>query len=176
MNKNEKLLIDKTCNFFIQSSETNKIKNLEITINNLLQQINYLKRNIQGRINNYNFNKIKEFHNLSKKNYSFFIISNKLYDPKGKFKINDDIDKNSIIDKNKVLLIENSILTQKIKMLEEKLYEIKNKENSSYLSKSNNNYVLNNDVDLHNECENNIHDYHFEERKGINLNGFGNGY
>jgi len=184
VNKNGKLLIDKTCNFFIQSSETNKIKNLENTINNLLQQIYYLKRNIQGRVNYYNLNKKNEFHNLSKKNYSFFIISSKLYDPKEKFKINDDIDKYSIIDKNKILLIENSILTHKIKMLEEKLYDIKNKEkeknyfkgNSSYLSKSNNNYVLNNGEDINNECENNIHDYLSEERKGINLNGFENGY
>ena len=69
-------------------------------------------------------------------------------------------------------------------MLEEKLYDIKNKEkeknyfkgNSSYLSKSNNNYVLNNGEDINNECENNIHDYLSEERKGINLNGFENGY
>ena len=184
VNKNGKLLIEKTCNFFIQNSETNKINNLKNTINNLLQQIYYLKKTIQGRINNYNFNKINEFHNLRKMNYSFFIISNKLYDPKGKFKIDNDIDKKSIIDKNKILLIENSILTHKIKMLEEKLYEIKNKEkeksdfkeNSSHLSKSSNNYILNIDEDLNNEYESNIQNYNLEDRKGNNLNGFESGY
>ena len=176
--KNEKLLIEKTCNFFIQRSETNEIKNLKSTIDNLIQQIYYLKRNVQGRINNSYYNKINEFHNLSKKNYSFFIMSNKLYDPKEKFKIDNDIVKNSIIDKNKVLLIENSILTHRIKMLEEKLYEIKNKvkekgdfkEYSSYLSKSSNYRFLDNDEDINNESAKNIHDYYLEERKGINFN------
>jgi hypothetical protein len=117
-------------------------------------------------------------------NYSFFIISNKLYDPKGKFKIDNDIDKKSIIDKNKILLIENSILTHKIKILEEKLYEIKNKEKeksdfkekSSHLSKSSNNYVLNIDEDLNNEYESNIQNYNLEDRKGNNLNRFESGY
>ena len=170
--KNEKLLIDKSCTFFIQRSEDSEIRNLKNTINNLLQQIYYLKNNNHGKLNNYKYNKINEFHNLSKRNYSFLIISNKLYDPKEKFKIDNDIDKNSIIDKNKVLLIENSILTHKIKMLEEKLYEIKNKEKekidfkeySSYLSKSNNNYFQNNDEELNNESEN-IYAHHFKEKK-----------
>jgi hypothetical protein len=171
--KNETLLIVKTCTFFIQSSEINEIRNLKNTINNLLQQIYYLKNNNNGKLNNYNYNKMNKFHNLSKRNYSFFIINNKLYDPKGKFKIDNDIEKNAIIDKNKVLLIENSILTHKIKILEEKLYEIKNKEKekidfkeySSYLSKSSNNYFQNNDEELYNENEKNIYEHHFKEKK-----------
>ena len=69
-------------------------------------------------------------------------------------------------------------------MLEEKLYEIKNKEkeksdfkeNSSHLSKSSNNYILNIDEDLNNEYESNIQNYNLEDRKGNNLNGFESGY
>ena len=179
VSKNGRLLIEKSCSIFIQSSESNKIKNLKNTINSLLQQINYLK----NRMNTTIYNKMNKFHDLSQKNYSFFIISNKLNDSEGKFKIDNDIDKKSIIDKNKILLIENSILTHKIKILEEKLYEIKNKENeksndkiySSYLSKSNNNYFLNNEEEFNNESEYNFHDYNFEERKGFNINNYENG-
>ena len=69
-------------------------------------------------------------------------------------------------------------------MLEEKLYEIKNKEkeksdfkeNSSHLSKSSNNYILNIDEDLNNEYESDIQNYNLEDRKGNNLNGFESGY
>ena len=115
-----KLLIDKTCNIFIKRYENNIVASLKNKINNLTQQILKMQKN-GAKIEN-----ITNPINYSKSKSSLFILRNKLDDPEGKFKIEKDVDKNALIAKNKILLVENSILTSRIKMLEEKLAKLDN--------------------------------------------------
>ena len=148
---NRKLLIDKTCNIFIRRYENNIVASLKNKINNLTQQILAMQKN-GGK---FYINK-NDFKNYTKSNNSFFIISNKLDDPNGKFKTDEDVEKNAVIAKNKILLVENSILTSRVKMLEEKLAKIDNFEDNN----KNNNYNVdnqsnNNDYYLKNNINNN---------------------
>ena len=108
---NRKLLIDKTCNIFIQRYENNRIVSLKKEIKLLTQQ-NYIlsQRNKSLSLNNPNNFKIK--------NKSFFILGNKLEDKDEKFKIDKELEIKSLKNKNDALLIENNILAERIKDLE----------------------------------------------------------
>ena len=163
-----RLLIDKTCNIFIQSYETDEVSALKRTINNLLQQISYLKKNMgKNNINNIsnisNMNNISksknEFRKLGKSYNSFFIMGNKLEDPQGKFKIDNDIKVNAIMAKNKILLTENSILKSRIGKLEAELEKFNNldeKNNFEEFKNYNYNEIENNNNNYNNNNDNNI--------------------
>ena len=56
--------------------------------------------------------------NFKIKNKSFFILGNKLDDKDNKFKIDNEIEIKSLKNKNDALLIENNILAERIKDLE----------------------------------------------------------
>jgi len=162
-----RLLIDKTCNIFIQRYETDEVNALKRTINSLLQQISNLKKNMgKNNINNIsnisNMNNISksknEFRKLGKSHNSFFIMGNKLDDPQGKFKIDNDIKINAVLAKNKILLIENSIMKSRIEKLEAELEKFNNLDgknnfeeyknyNYNEIENNNNNYNNNNNDD-----------------------------
>ena len=156
---NRRFVIDKACNIFIRRYENNLVASLKNKINNLMQQISYMQKNgVKLNNNNNNFN-------YTKTNTSFFIMKDKLDDPQGKFKIDEDIDKNTIIAKNKILLTENLVLSQKIKILEERLskfetfdnidynnYNFNENDNQNYYLKKNNINISNNN---YNDNQNN---------------------
>ena len=108
---NRKLLIDKTCNIFIQRYENDRILSLKKEIQLLTKQ-NYIlsQKNKSLSLNMPNNFKIK--------NKSFFILGNKLDDKDNKFKIDNEIEIKSLKNKNDALLIENNILAERIKDLE----------------------------------------------------------
>ena len=112
MRNNRRFLIDKTCNIFIRRYENNNVAYLKNQINNLMLQISKMQKNDKKR------NYINP-ENYTKSNNSFFIISNKIDDLKGKFKIDENIDKNALLAKNKILEVENAILAERVKKLEE---------------------------------------------------------
>jgi hypothetical protein len=195
-NTNRRLLIDRTCNIFINRYENNHVASLKNKINNLMQQIAYMQKN-GGKL-------YKNNAYYTKTNTSFFIMKDKLDDPQGKFKIDEDIDKNTVIAKNKILLTENLVLSQRIKILEEKLSKYETFENNDYnndnynendnqhyfkddnINNNNNNYNNNiyNETEDNNENNENVNnfeneknelsdeqDYQFqEEGKDININ------
>ena len=194
MKANRRLVIDKTCNIFILRYETNEVNSLKNKINNLIQQISYLKRKTGKEIPE-KINTETNFKNLSKSSNSLFILSNKLDDPQGKFKVDNNVDKNAIIAKNKILQVENSILSKKIKLLEEKLSKYENMEgkinlneynynelnnNNNYflennLQNFNNNKELDNDDDIEYNEQIDYQDFQFQDdRKDIDLNDYDN--
>ena len=162
-----RLLIDKTCNIFIQRYETDEVNALKRTINSLLQQISNLKKNMgKNNINNIsnisNMNNISksknEFRKLGKSHNSFFIMGNKLDDPQGKFKIDNDIKINAVLAKNKILLIENSIMKSRIEKLEAELEKFNNldgKNNFEEYKNYNYNEIENNNNNYNNNDDNN---------------------
>ena len=158
-----RLLMDKTCNIFIQRYETDEVNSLKRTINNLIQQITYLKKNMgNNNLNNINnINNISKsknrFTNLGKSYNSLFIMSNKLDDPQGKFKIDNDIKLNTFMTKNKILLTENSLLKSRIEQLEAQLAKFNNLDGkNNYEEYKNYNY---NEID--NINNNNINDINY---------------
>ena len=179
MKTNRTLVMDKTCNIFIKRYETNEVNALKNKINNLIQQISYLKQNT-GKINPGEINiSGGNFKNLSKSRKFLFIMSNKLDDPQGKFKIDNDVDKNAVIAKNKILNIENSILSKRVKMLEEKLSNIRDVEEKNdfneynYNDSNNNNYYLENNIKNNNDKEiENDNDDNNEYNEQINYQDF----
>lgn len=159
-NSNRKLLIDKTCNIFIRRYENNIVASLKNKINYLTQQILQMQKN-GGKLY---MNEHNNYNNLSKSNNSFFIISNKLDDPKGKFKIDETIEKNTIIAKNKILLAENKVLKDRIKLQEKRLAKFDNFEDNNKINNyntnnsNNNNYYLQNDINNNNYINNENND------------------
>ena len=167
---NRRLYIDKACNIFIRRYESDLISSLKNKINILSSLISQMQKN-GGKINSINNSK-----NLSKSNNFLFITGNKLEDPKDEFKIDNDVEKNAIIAKNKILLVENSILNRRVKMLEEQLskfslaedfkdkpeYNNYNYEyepnNPNYYYKNNLNYENYNDNEYNEEEYNNFQD------------------
>lgn len=161
-----RLLMDKTCNIFIQRYETDEVNTLKRTINNLLQQILYLKKNM-GKNNIDNISNISNMNNISKSkneirklgksHNSFFIMGNKLDDPKGKFKIDNDIKINAVMAKNKILLTENSIMKSRIEKLEAELEKFNNldgKNNFEEYKNYNYNEIENNNNNFNNNNNN----------------------
>ena len=160
---NRKLRIDNTCNILIHRYENNLIASLKNKINNLTQQILKMQKNEKGGQNLVSTDP-KEYKNC--KNNSFFIISNKLEDPK--FKIDNEIDINAVIAKNNILLVENNTLVKRIKMLEEKLAEV---ENFKQNEQNNYNYNITHDPNDDNDNENdNIMENNYMRNNDVNNN------
>ena len=122
--RSRKLLVDNVCNIFIQRNENNRIISLKKVINNLKKE-NYL---LKQKNQNLDLNKPKNF---KIKNKSLFILGNKLNDPEHKFKIDNEIELKALRNKNIALQVENSILVEKIKNLEN-LISINNFEEQKY--------------------------------------------
>ena len=174
---NRRLYLDKTCNIFIRRYENDLVTSLKNKINILTSQISKMQKN--GAKTNINNSK-----NFSKSNNSFFIMGNKLEDPKGEFKIDNDVEKNAVIAKNKILLVENSILASRIKMLEEQLakfgagenFEDKSEFNNfNYMDETNNiNYYYKNNLNnnKYTDNENNNLDYNDNEYNEEQYNNF----
>ena len=156
---NRKLLIDKTCNIFIQRYENDRILSLKKEIQLLTKQ-NYIlsQKNKSLSLNTPNNFKIK--------NKSLFILGNKLDDKDNKFKIDNEIEIKSLKNKNDALLIENNILAERIKDLENlisknnleyKNYDYMNNINNEPEEKSykdiNKNEIFDNDEHLEQEEE-----------------------
>ena len=154
---NRRLRIDNTCRIFLQSYENNLIASLKNKINNLTQQILIMQKN-QKSGQNLVTSDPKNY--KSCKNDSFFLISNKLDDPK--FKIDNEVDINAILAKNQILLVENNTLAKKNKILEEKLAKVEN-----FDKNENNNYNITNEK---NEDNDNINSNYYMRNNNINNN------
>ena len=136
-----KLIIDNNIDFYIKNHENNKIRSLKHEIQLLKQQnLKLVQQNKKIDSNNPKNFKIKD--------KSFFILGNKLEDPENKFKIDNEIEKNVLRNKNAALEIENQILVERIKYLEN---FIKNN-NYNYEIKK---YDLMKDKDINNEKNSN---------------------
>ena len=180
---NRRFLIDKTCNIFIRRYENNLVASLKNQINNLMLQISKMQKSDKK------INYISP-QNYTKSNNSFFIISNKIDDPKGKFKIDENINTNAIIAKNKILEVENSVLAERIKKLEENMakngyfmdkneikdykYNTNGPKNMNYYIKNNN--INNNDIGNDNDNDdiddenNNVENYNNNYNDDMNNN------
>ena len=121
---NRKLIIDRTINFYIQRYENNRILSLKNEIKFLMKQNQIL--NQKNKILNLNNPK-----NFKIKSNSLFILGNKLDDPENKFKIDNEIEIKSLRNKNSALQVENNILVERIKDLEN-LISINNFETKKY--------------------------------------------
>ena len=154
-----KLRISKCTNFFIRRNESDEVKKLKNLVNNLMQQLARYKGNdinfdYDKLNNNYsNLKNINNFNNLNKCRDSFFYLGNKLIDEnKDKFKIDCEIEKNAAVAQNKILKVENATLTNRIKLMEQKLAVYENNDNQNFNmknfeEKNNDDYEMNNIAD-----------------------------
>ena len=133
-----------------------EVASLKNTINELTEKVIYLqnlldenKKN-QLSSNNNKFNKNENILNIS--HNSFYIFGSGIEkEIKDKYKIDDDIEIQRILSKNKILELENSTLLYRIKCLEKKLSLNNNDINNNY--EENDNDILDVDVDLENNIE-----------------------
>ena len=133
-----------------------EVASLKNTINELTEKVIYLqnlldenKKN-QLSSNNNKFNKNENILNIS--HNSFYIFGSGIEkEIKDKYKIDDDIEIQRILSKNKILELENSTLLYRIKCLEKKLSLNNNNINNNY--EENDNDILDVDVDLENNIE-----------------------
>ena len=133
-----------------------EVASLKNTINELTEKVIYLqnlldenKKN-QLSSNNNKFNKNENILNIS--NNSFYIFGSGIEkEIKDKYKIDDNIEIQRILSKNKILELENSTLLYRIKCLEKKLSLNNNDINNNY--EENDNDILDVDVDLENNIE-----------------------
>ena len=125
MNKNKDIL-----NYNILQFEPNENKNekyipsyyltkYQTPLYHLLKnQIKLLKQQNLKLVQQNKKNELNNPKNYKIKNNSLFILGNKLEDPENKYKIDNDIEKNVLKNKNAALEIENQILVERIKDLE----------------------------------------------------------
>ena len=133
-----------------------EVASLKNTINELTEKVIYLqnlldenKKN-QLSSNNNKFNKNENILNIS--HNSFYIFGSGIEkEIKDKYKIDDNIEIQRILSKNKILELENSTLLYRIKCLEKKLSLNNNDINNNY--EENDNDILDVDVDLENDIE-----------------------
>ena len=133
-----------------------EVASLKNTINELTEKVIYLqnlldenKKN-QLSSNNNKFNKNENILNIS--HNSFYIFGSGIEkEIKDKYKIDDNIEIQRILSKNKILELENSTLLYRIKCLEKKLSLNNNDINNNY--EENDNDILDADVDLENNIE-----------------------
>lgn len=133
-----------------------EVASLKNTINELTEKVMYLqnlldenKKN-QLSSNNNKFNKNENILNIS--HNSFYIFGSGIEkEIKDKYKIDDNIEIQRILSKNKILELENSTLLYRIKCLEKKLSLNNNDINNNY--EENDNDILDADVDLENNIE-----------------------
>ena len=142
-----KLLIDKTNNLFFQRYENNLVRSLKNKIKYLKQQ-NFMLAQQNKKLS---FNKPQ---NYQIEDFSYFLLGNKLEDPKGQFKTENDLELKALKNKNEALKIENTILVERIKDLENlitnnnnefKKYDLlkdedTNNENKEYINNEIDNY------------------------------------
>ena len=133
-----------------------EVASLKNTINELTEKVIYLQnlldenKKIQLSSNNNKFNKNENILNIS--HNSFYIFGSGIEkEIKDKYKIDDDIEIQRILSKNKILELENSTLLYRIKCLEKKLSLNNNDINNNY--EENDNDILDVDVDLENNIE-----------------------
>ena len=180
-----KLKISKCTNFFIRKSESSKIIKLKNLVNNLMQQLaKYKGNNINfdyDKLNN-NYTDIKNnnFNNLNRSRHSFCYLGNKiLNENEDKFKIDCEIEKNAAVAQNKILKVENATLTNRIKLMEEKLaiYENNNDKNFNmrdFEDKNNNyndEYGMNNIADYDYMANNNNNFINQGDEEGLDYGG-----
>ena len=133
-----------------------EVASLKNTINELTEKVIYLqnlldenKKN-QLSSNNNKFNKNENILNIN--HNSFYIFGSGIEkEIKDKYKIDDNIEIQRILSKNKILELENSTLLYRIKCLEKKLSLNNNDINNNY--EENDNDILDVDVDLENNIE-----------------------
>ena len=133
-----------------------EVASLKNAINELTEKVIYLqnlldenKKN-QLSSNNNKFNKNENILNIS--HNSFYIFGSGIEkEIKDKYKIDDNIEIQRILSKNKILELENSTLLYRIKCLEKKLSLNNNDINNNY--EENDNDILDVDVDLENNIE-----------------------
>ena len=133
-----------------------EVASLKNTINELTEKVIYLqnlldenKKN-QLSSNNNKFNKNENILNIS--HNSFYIFGSGIEkEITDKYKIDDNIEIQRILSKNKILELENSTLLYRIKCLEKKLSLNNNDINNNY--EENDNDILDVDVDLENNIE-----------------------
>ena len=154
-----------------------EVASLKNTINELTEKVIYLqnlldenKKN-QLSSNNNKFNKNENILNIS--HNSFYIFGSGIEkEIKDKYKIDDNIEIQRILSKNKILELENSTLLYRIKCLEKKLSLNNNDINNNY--EENDNDILDVDVDLENNIEE--ENYLNNQENDENNNFVGNNY
>ena len=162
---NRKLLIDKVCNIIIKRYESDEVLSLKKEISYLMEQISLLtQKNKKIKSNNPKY--------FEMENNSLFILRNKLKEDENKIKIDEELEKNALIKKNSLLQIENSILAERIKFLEKKIFE---KNTQFEIQKSDKNYDIMTDKNHKDNFitdDNNIYDIDDNEiyNNNINLN------
>ena len=133
-----------------------EVTSLKNTINELTEKVKYLQNlldenkgnQISSKNNNYNNN--KSLLNIS--HNSFYIFGSGIEkEIKDKYKIDDNIEIQRILSKNKILELENATLLYRIKCLEKKLSLNNNDINNNY--EENDNDIIDVDVDLENNIE-----------------------
>ena len=153
---NRKLLIDKTNNLFFQRYENNLVRSLKNKIKYLKQQ-NFMLAQQNKKLS---FNRPQ---NYKIGNFSYFLLGNKLEDPKGQFNIENDLELKALKNKNEALKIENTILVERIKdpenIIENNNYEfkkydlLKDKDNDNENKQNINNEIDNDKYEEYNEQE-----------------------
>ena len=151
-NNNNKNINEKIKTPFIsfRQNDNEEVISLKNIINELAEKVTYLQSELEQKQLNLKNNN-KNILNISRN--SFFIFGTNIEkDIKNKYKLDDNIEIQSIISKNKILELENSTLLYRIKSLEKKLslfesnnYNINLKNNENY------NNMINADENLEEE-------------------------
>ena len=138
-NNNNKNINEKIKTPFIsfRQNDNEEVISLKNIINELAEKVTYLQSLLEQKQFNLKNNN-KKILNISRN--SFFIFGTNIEkDIKNKYKLDDNIEIQSIISKNKILELENSTLLYRIKSLEKKLslfesnnYNINLKNNENY--------------------------------------------
>ena len=161
-NNNQNINIDQNLNernkmsYIPLDQHNEEVTSLKNTINEMTEKVKYLQNlldenkgnQISSKNNNYNNN--KSLLNIS--HNSFYIFGSGIEkEIKDKYKIDDNIEIQRILSKNKILELENATLLYRIKCLEKKLSLNNNDINNNY--EENDNDIIDVDVDLENNIE-----------------------
>ena len=133
----------------LNSNDNEEVISLKNIINDLAGKVTYLQSLLEQKQSNF---KINEKKMLSISNDSFYIFGTNIENEiKNKYKLDDNIEIQRILSKNKILELENSTLLYRIKSLEKKLSLYSN--NNSNNLKNNENYydMINEDENLEEE-------------------------
>ena len=137
-----------------QNDNNEEIISLKMKIKELNEQVLYFKSLLeQNQLKQKNLNnKNKQYLNIS--HNSFYIFGSGIEkEIKNKYKIDDNIEIQRILSKNKILELENSTLLYRIKCLEKKLSLYNNDNNINYNNEENENDMNDVDVNLENNLE-----------------------
>ena len=162
-NNNNKNINEKIKTPFIsfRQNDNEEVISLKNIINELAEKVTYLQSLLEQKQFNLKNNN-KKILNISRN--SFFIFGTNIEkDIKNKYKLDDNIEIQSIISKNKILELENSTLLYRIKSLEKKLslfesnnYNINLKNNENYNNMINADENLEEEDYLNHEDNNNL--------------------